>query len=86
MKTTTREKKIIAIAGILLIGTAFIFFVMGIMFTTYNHVQLLGNINVDKINMNINETLIVELAYKIAKENEKSTFEKANEQLWDLQE
>ena len=68
MKFTNREKKIVAVAGLIVLGTAFLFFVFGIMFTTYNHVQLLGNINVDEINMDINETLLMEIGYKIAKE------------------
>jgi hypothetical protein len=82
MKTTKRENKIIGICAVVVLGTAFIFFVMGCMFTTYNHVQLLGNIKVEEINMDINETLLVDLAYKIAKEEQKSSWEQANEDLY----
>ncbi len=70
MKITKREKKIIAVAGLIILGIAFIFFVLGILFTTYNHIQLLGSIKVDEINIDLNESIIVDLAYKVAREQE----------------
>ena len=70
MKITKREKKIIAVAGLIILGIAFIFFVLGILFTTYNHIQLLGSIKVDEINIELNESIIVDLAYKVAREQE----------------
>ncbi len=71
MKLNKREQKIVGVCAIIILGTAFIFFVFGIMFTTYNHIQLLGSIDVEEINLNLNESLIVDLALKAAREEQK---------------
>lgn len=70
MKNTKREKKIIAVAAIIILGVAFLFFVLGIIFTTHAHVKLLGSIKVDEINIDLNESIMVDLAYKLQKEQQ----------------
>lgn len=60
---TLREKSIIAIAGIIIIGIAFVFFILGEISIVYNGMQLLSSIPegaIGIININFNESVFAE--------------------------
>jgi len=48
----------------LTIGCAFFGFVLGCMFTNYSYVKILESIDIEEINIDLNETQIVDAIYK----------------------
>ena len=63
------KDKIITFLSCMVIGALFFGFVLGCVFTNYGYIQIVKSIDIEEINVDLNETQIVDLVYdKIDKE------------------
>lgn len=63
MRKFNEKEKAVIFVGITL-GTALLFFVLGIMFSTYQAVILLDHIQIQELNVDLNETQLVDYMYE----------------------
>ena len=54
------------ILGLLIIGSSFVFFIFGMCYASYDHYMLLDHIRIDELNVDFNETELVNAAFLLA--------------------
>ncbi len=78
MEFNDREKKIITIYSVLIIGIAFLFFLFGTMYANYNVYMMLEHIQIQELNIDLNETKIVDYIFDITQIPKSAIIKEAN--------